>query len=284
MAVPRYQQIADNLRRRIESHAFTADVPLPTEGELQTEYEASRNTVREAVKLLVQQHLLETRAGQGTFITKEIVPFVTKLSTPPETGLGTGGEEGATYPTVARKKKSRETGAGKPEVKVVECPPEIAALLGIDETGDVVSRHQERLVDGTLWSLQTSYYPRDWVSRGAVGLLGTKDIPEGAVEHVAKTTGLKQVGYRDTVSARLPNDEEQKLFNLTHNHTVIEVSRTSFAEDETPIRVTVTVFPSDRNQIVYEIGRLPDLEENQDQGEEQGQGKEQDHGAEQVQP
>jgi hypothetical protein len=30
---------------------------------------------------------------------------------------------------------------------------------------------------------------------------------------------------------------------LTHNHTVIEVVRTSFTEDETPIRVTITVFP-----------------------------------------
>lgn len=275
--VPRYQQIADDLRRRIESREFAADVPVPTEADFQTEYNASRNTVREAVKLLVQQHLLETRAGQGTFITKEIVPFVTKLSTDPTEGLGTGGEEGATYPTVARKKKGRETGAGKPEVKVLMCPPQIADLLGMDETKRVVSRQQERFVDGTIWSLQTSYYPRDWVRRGAEGLLDPEDIPEGAVKHVADTIGLKQVGYRDKISARLPDDNEQELFNLTHNHTVIEVSRTSFAEDGTSIRVTVTVFPSDRNQLVYEVGTVPDLDDL-DQEEEEDQGEEQDQG------
>lgn len=38
---------------------------------------------------------------------------------------------------------------------------------------------------------------------------------------------------------------------------VIEVYRTSFAEDGTPIRVTVTVYPADRNQIVYDIGDVP---------------------------
>jgi GntR family transcriptional regulator len=38
---------------------------------------------------------------------------------------------------------------------------------------------------------------------------------------------------------------------------VIEVYRTSFTEDGTPIRVTVTVYPADRNQIVYDIGNVP---------------------------
>jgi hypothetical protein len=50
-------------------------------------------------------------------------------------------------------------------------------------------------------------------------------------------------------------------WHLADNHTVIEVCRTSFAEDETPIRVTVTVSPSNRNQIVYAIGSVPDHRE-----------------------
>jgi GntR family transcriptional regulator len=257
---PRYMQIADDLRRRIESREFAADTPLPTEGGLQKEYQASRNTVREAVKLLVQQHLLETRAGQGTFVTREIVPFVTTLSTDPETGLGGGGEEGATYPRLVGE-QNREAGAATPEVTVLRCGPQIAERLHITDDPRVVSRHQERYIDGTVWSRQTSYYPLKWVTKGATGLLEPEDIDEGAVDYLATTIGLRQVGYRDLVSARLPNDKERALFNLTHNHTVIEVYRTSFAEDETPIRVTVTVLPSDRNQLVYDIGHVPDQRE-----------------------
>jgi GntR family transcriptional regulator len=254
--VPRYQQIADDLRRRIESREFTTDVPLPTEADLQNQYEASRNTVREAVKLLAQQHLLETRAGQGTFVTKAIVPFVTTLSTDPKIGVS-GGGEGATYPALIRE-QGREADAGIPNVTVLTCPPQVAAWLGIEADAEVVSRHQRRYSDGTIWSVQTSYYPMRWVERGAVGLLKPKDIPEGAVQYIAEVLSLKQVGYRDLISARLPDDEEQSLFNLTHNHTVIEVCRTSFAEDATPIRVTVTVFPSDRNQIAYDVGGVPE--------------------------
>jgi DNA-binding GntR family transcriptional regulator len=59
----RYEQITDGLHRIIKSGDFTADNALPTESELQGRYQASRNTVREAAKLLVHQHLLETMLG-----------------------------------------------------------------------------------------------------------------------------------------------------------------------------------------------------------------------------
>lgn len=255
----RYQQIAEDLRRRIESREFTTDTPLPSEVELQDQYRVSRNTVREAVKLLVQQHLLETRAGQGTFVTRAIVPFVTTLSTDPKTGIG-GGGEGANYPALIRE-QGREADAGTPEVQVLACPAQIAVRLRIEAEEVVVSRHQKRYIDGTIWSVQTSYYPMKWVQQGAARLLEPKDIPEGAVQHIAKALGLKQVGYRDLISARLPDDSEQSLFKITHNHTVIEIYRTSFAADDTPLRVTVTVFPADRNQIVYDIGIVPGHQE-----------------------
>ncbi len=252
MAVsPRYQQIADDLRRRIEAGEFTVNTPLPTEKDLQKRYRASRNTVRDAIKLLVQQHLLETRPGRGTFVTEEIDPFVIKLSTDPG-----GGEEGTTYPAAVRD-QGREAGAGTSAVQVIKCPARIAARLEIKEGKLVVSRYQQHFIDGAAWSTQTSYYPFDWVQRGAEGLLDPEEMPAGIAGYLADAIGFSQVGYRDLVSARPANDREQELFDLTHSHTVIEIQRTSFAEDGTPICITVTVYPSDRNQIAYDIGTVP---------------------------
>ena len=101
-----------------------------------------------------------------------------------------------------------------------------------------------------------------WVEKGAARLLVPKDIPEGAVEYLGSTIGLTQSSYRDLLWARQPNDTEKDLFNLTINDLVIEVYRTSFAQDGTSIRVTVTVYPADRNQIVYDIGDVPQHQEN----------------------
>ena len=251
-----YQVIADDLRQQIESGALKRESKLPTEGVLEKKYNASRNTVREALNILVAEHLLEKRGGrEGNWVTKAHVPFVTTLSTDPKTGLGGGGEEGATYPEVVHE-QGREARADVPEVKVVKCPRDIAVGLSVSTGENVVSRHQDRYIDGTIWTRQTSYYPLEWVNRGAASLLVPEDIPEGTVKYL-ETINLKQEGYRDLISARLPDDKERTLFNLTHSHTVIEVFRTSFAEDGTPIRVTVTVFPSDRNQIAYNIGTVP---------------------------
>jgi GntR family transcriptional regulator len=259
---PRYQEIADELRRQIESGQLPRESQLPTEVELQKRFGVSRNTVRDAVKILVLERLLETRGREGTFVTKAHVPFVTTLSTDPNTGLSGSGEEGSTYPALVRQQDRQNAGAGDPEVKVLDSPPEIATRLSIEEGEFVVSRQQQRFIDDTVWSLQTSYYPMKWVEQGAAGLLVPKDILEGAVEYLAKAVGLKQSSYRDLLWARQPNDRERELFNLTVNHSVIEVYRTSFAQDGTPIRVTVTVYPADRNQMVYDIGDVPQHQEN----------------------
>src|SRR5215469_6539333 len=93
MAQPMYQQIAEDLRKQIDSGALERGRQLPTELELREKYEASRNTIRDAVKRLIALGLVETRPGQGTFVTQKIDPFVTTL-TGERSGPG-GGEQAA---------------------------------------------------------------------------------------------------------------------------------------------------------------------------------------------
>src|SRR3989442_11896052 len=94
MAVePMYRQIAEDLRAKIKSGELAQGSQLPTEIELMEQYNASRNTVRDAIKLLTSRSLVETRPGQGTFVVEKINPFVTTLTGDPKTGLGGGDEE-----------------------------------------------------------------------------------------------------------------------------------------------------------------------------------------------
>jgi GntR family transcriptional regulator len=264
-----HQQIAEDLRKQIELGALipqgsdpailTPGRQLPTELELRDKYNASRNTARDAIKRLMSQGLVETRPGQGTFVTRKIKPFVTVLSIDPKTSQAGGGEEGATYPAMVLE-QGRNAGAGNDaDIRVLACPPEIAWRLQVKETDKVVSRHQQRLIDDTVWSLQTSYYPLEWVTGGATRLLMPENIEEGTVQYLGDTLGLERVGYRDWVTARLPDDNEQELFGLPHDATVFEIFHVSFAKNGTAMLVTVTVYPADRNHIVYEYGTVPKL-------------------------
>ena len=86
MANPMYRQIAEDLREQIESGQLEPGQQLRTELELREHYNASRNTVRDAIKWLTNLGLVETKPGQGTFVVQKIDPFVTTLTGDPRTG------------------------------------------------------------------------------------------------------------------------------------------------------------------------------------------------------
>jgi GntR family transcriptional regulator len=261
---PMYQQIADDLRKQIDSGVLPRGSQLPTELELREKYDASRNTVRDAIKRLTGQGLVETRPGQGTFVTIKVDPFVTVLTADPKVGFGGG--EGATYLTQVSA-EDRKPFATTPKVEVQTPPAVITGRLRVSPTTQVVSRHQERYIDDLPWSLQTSFYPMEFITRGATRLLMAEDIAEGTVRYLAEILGLRQIGYRDWITARSPDDNEQKFFGLSYDSTVFEIFRTAFDQNKTPMRVTVTILPADRNQFIVHVGdNLPDPEYNREPG------------------
>lgn len=256
MANPMYRQIAEDLREQIESGRFPPGSKLPTELELRERYDASRNTVRDAIKSLTNLGLTETRPGQGTFITDLKTPFVTTLSGDPLTGLGGG--EGETFK--AEVSAARRLLTNSPvQVEIQNATGEIATRLRIPADTEVVLRHERRFIDGTPYSMQTSYYPMDLVDRGATALLEASNIEQGTVRYLAETLGIRQVGYSDWVTVRAPTTPEADFFKLPADSRVAiyEVFRTAFDQNQTAMRLTVTVYPSDRNQFIFNTGTVP---------------------------
>jgi GntR family transcriptional regulator len=248
---PLYQQVVEDLGKQIASGELPPGSQLPVDAELSDRYQASRSTIREAIKRLVSQGLLETRQGQGTFVTLRVEPFVTVLTGDPMSG--DGGDEGASYLSrvSAEHRKPFET---TPKVEVQTPHEGIIKRLRVPAGTQVVSRHQKRYIDDVPWSLQTSFYPMDLVVRGATELLTAKDIPGGAVRYIEEAIDLRQIGYRDWITARRPDSSEQEFFEISHDASVFEVFRTAFDQHAKPMRVTVTIFPADRNQFIVNVG------------------------------
>ena len=66
--VPKYRQIADDLRRRIAQGELRAGQRLETERELCLRYGVERVTARRALALLQDEALIDKRAGVGSFV------------------------------------------------------------------------------------------------------------------------------------------------------------------------------------------------------------------------
>ena len=255
MGDPMYRQIADDLRARIESGQLGPGQQLETELELRERYNASRNTVRDAIKLLTTLGLVETKPGQGTFVVQKINPFVTTLTGDPLTGLGS--DEGARLLSeVTRRKRTATTSPVQVEIQQVS--DEMSAALRIKTGAEVISRHERRFIDGTPWSMQTSYYPMAFADRGADRLRSARNIDEGTVQYLYEALGIRQVGYRDWITVRAPNATEADFFKLPPDGRVpmYEIARTAFDGNGQPMRLTVTVYPVDRNQFVLNVGEV----------------------------
>jgi GntR family transcriptional regulator len=258
MPDPMWKQIAEDLRQKIEAGEIGRDgQPLPTELELQAEYSASRNTVRDAIKWLVTRGLVYTRSGQGTFVSQKIDPFVTWLSSK----IGPSVIEDATtgYASAVAS-RLRRPDVSVPRIEIQRAAGLPATELLLPDSASVVSRHQQRFIDGLPYSLQTTFYPMEFVERGAVRLIQAEDIEEGAVGYIKKSIGVEQVGWRQRIVVRVPDATEAAFFNVPDDGriAVIEFITTGYEKDGRPIRATVTTYPADRNQFVMTSGRVPE--------------------------
>jgi GntR family transcriptional regulator len=255
MTRPTYTQITDDLQGRIETGEFSARSQLPTELDLMSQYNASRNTVVDAIKWLIARGFVEARPGQGLFVTARIVPFATTLTG--DARIASGGEGRAYSEEVTA--KSRKPRTSPPSIRIQPAGDQVGAELRLEVSTLVVSRHQHRFIDDTPWSLQTSFYPMHLVDRRAKRLIEAEDIGEGTVAYLCECLGIEQAGWRDTITVRAAEQAETAFFNLPDDGrvSVIEVRRTAFEDNGSPVRLTVTAYPADRNQFVLNVGKIP---------------------------
>lgn len=251
MRAVRHQEIAEDLRRKINSGEYAPGSQLPTEPQLGERYRASRNTVRLAVMTLVNEGLIQLNRGRGMFVPDALIPFTVLLS---EEEGGRGRNPGLDSYRSGVKVAHRRPEVRNFETRIEYVSAENASLLELDEDTQVVVRGAERFIDDSPYSLQRSYYPMD-VARGTE-LERRQKIERGTIE-VLRELGFEQVGHRDDIQARMPTPEERSFFRIGPGVPVLVVSRIAYTSQERPIRLTITVYAADRNRLSYDGGEVP---------------------------
>jgi GntR family transcriptional regulator len=245
----KYRQIADDLRDQITAGNLPPGSQLPTEPKLAASYGASRSTVRLAIGLLIQQGLVETRQGIGTYVTQPPTPLTVVLSREEDWRAGETADaalqptgEPATRPTTARFQAETTT-----------ADAETAAALKIAEGTPVVLRRTQRYLDKDPWSLVVSCYPAGIVKGTALERAAPSASSASLVlaEH-----GHQPAGYRDEIYSRMPDATETAFFQLSSPVPVTVVSRTTYDTTQ-PIRLTRYVYRADRLRLRHEMGNIP---------------------------
>ena len=66
--IPLYVQVVEALGAKIAAGRYLPGQKIPPESELCREFGVSRITIRQAVRKLVDQRVLSTKQGKGTFV------------------------------------------------------------------------------------------------------------------------------------------------------------------------------------------------------------------------
>ena len=66
-----YQQLVDILRERITSGAIPPGRRIPSQTELEQEFDLSRNTIKKALDVLKAEGLVVTAPGRGLFVIEQ---------------------------------------------------------------------------------------------------------------------------------------------------------------------------------------------------------------------
>jgi GntR family transcriptional regulator len=249
VAEAKYRQIADDLREQITTGTLRHGSQLPTEPKLAAAYGASRSTVRLAIGLLIQQGLVETRQGVGTYVTEPATPLIVVLSR--EEDWRTGEPADAAFQPTGE--PAGRPATAKFQAETASANAEMAAALNVPEGTPIVLRRTQRYIGKDPWSLVVSYYPADIVKGTALEQAAPSAQSASLVlaEH-----GHQPVGYRDEIYARMPDAIETAFFRLSSPVPVTVVSRTTYDASQ-PIRLSRHIYRADRVRLRHEMGSIP---------------------------
>jgi DNA-binding GntR family transcriptional regulator len=242
MTVAAYTRIAEDLRAKIVSRDSRPGEALPSELELRDKYQASRNTVLDAIRKLKDEGLVETRPGQGWFAQIRIVPFVNSIDWADGEAIEQARAQGR-VPKVT-----------PPTVNLQAAPAEMADLLRVHVGTQMIVRRQEWFLDELPWKLQEAWCPKVWYDRGGRRLLVAEDIPEGVGAYLHEALRLDPADTMFHFLPRKPNFDEVGFFGFPDKSDVpyvIELTRTSQIACDggtRPLYAIVGIYAGDRNR------------------------------------
>ncbi|RLV01334.1 transcriptional regulator [Streptomyces griseocarneus] len=251
-----YERIAGDLRRSIRDGQLKPGTQLPAETQLAEQYGRSVPTIREALRLLRDEGLIEKQHGKGNFVRKARTPVLRtndrhqwekdRVREPLEQRAETGATEHDTGLTV----NDLVFHAAYSEAKAGE---ELAGLFGIPEGAALVERtyRTRYAAERAPFALVTSYLIRDLVAENPALLDADNEPWPGGTQSQLASVGIELDRIEERLFARPPTPEEAEELDLPAGTSVIQLRKTSYDTDNRPVEISFVVLPGDRTELLF---------------------------------
>ncbi|MUV37097.1 Transcriptional regulator NanR [Lentibacillus sp. JNUCC-1] len=227
--IPLYVQIKGKLMARIKNQEWMPGDPLPSEGDLMQQFNVSRTTIRQAIRDLTQEGIIETRRGA-----------VARIKTTPNDKMENPGivhhELGTDFSAkVLRSQYVSDHYYAQHQLK--------------QENKSIYFLERVRLADDVPIGIQQLYTP------AKIGHL----IEEKAASwfDIFPLLGMNGVTYsniKEDVTASLVNQHEADLLGISCGDPLIGINRVTLGTDRQPIEFSKTKYLPEHFNYRIEIG------------------------------
>ncbi|UTR07645.1 trehalose operon repressor [Alkalihalobacillus sp. LMS6] len=227
----KFQSIYQHLIKDMQNGKYQAGDTLPSEHELTEFFQASRETIRKALKQLSEHGYIQKIQGKGS-----VVLDLQRLDFP---------VSGVT----SFQELNQQLGM-KAETEVVtfkECraTPKQAKQFQLPDDSIVLEIARVRLIDGERIILDKDWFPKMLVP----GL--TEDISSGSIyEYIEKTLGLTISFAKKEIVVEVATDEELQLLDVEPGSQIVVVRSLTYLEDATLLQITESRHRPDRFRFV----------------------------------
>jgi GntR family transcriptional regulator len=224
-----WAQLEADLRRRIRAGAF--DDRFPGEHELVTAYGVSRHTVRDALRRLRAEGVLDSGPGRGTWLRKPRI----------EQPLGA---LYSLFRSVEAAGLEQRSTVRALEVRVEE---KVAARLEKPASTEFVYLERLRLADDEPLALD-----RAWLPRSLAGPLLEADFTHSSLyDELASLTGIRLTGGSEVITATVPTAANRELLKIPAGTATLEVQRIGCLRDQ-PVEWRESLIRGDRFGVIAE--------------------------------
>ena len=249
----KYQEVADQLRRRIAAGVYPPGAPLPAEPALMAEFSVSRGTVREAIGQLRNEGLVITEQGRGSHVRPNL-PVRRRGSlryredldaalagTPAEPSTSFTRDQGIAWDAYELEKTYSQ----------VPADAVLADLLGLPEGRQLLRRRFVFRSHGHVQQMSTTYMPLAMVRGTPIMDPDREPWPGGTLAQLL-SIGVRVTGVREVVRGRVATRDEADVLGVGVTSQVQVVTRQMYA-DERVVEAAEVVIPADRVELEYWI-------------------------------
>lgn len=241
--VPLYVQLKEELIKKIENEMEIGAL-LPTEKELESQYNVSRMTVRSAIDELKNEGFVTKQQGKGTFVNQK------KMTQ----------DVGTIFSwTEEMKLQNKQSQTTIIDMKEAVPSKEVMKSLKIQNGEKVITLTRVRQVDNEPIVIMVNYLKEKYVPE----LLKDGLQSESLYEELETKYNIFLEKADEIITAREATAFEASMLNVSEGSALLHVRRTSYMKNNIPVEVVDMIARGDKYQYFAELeGRNKYIKQN----------------------